>query len=79
MIRTPFISTLLSALLLITAALPASSQPAGDALLRSEHAERTLELADRVYVLRTGNIEMSGTSAELAANPEFERAFLGFV
>ena len=48
-------------------------------LLVEQHAERTLELADRVYVLRTGNIEMSGTSAELAANPEFERAFLGFV
>ncbi|MGI9659360.1 MAG: ATP-binding cassette domain-containing protein, partial [Gaiellaceae bacterium] len=48
-------------------------------LLVEQHAERTLELADRVYVLRTGSIEMSGTSSELAANPEFERAFLGFV
>ena len=48
-------------------------------LLVEQHAERTLELADRVYVLRTGNIEMAGTPAELAANPQFERAFLGFV
>jgi branched-chain amino acid transport system ATP-binding protein len=48
-------------------------------LLVEQHAERTLELADRVYVIRTGNIEMSGTPAELAANPQFEQAFLGFV
>ncbi len=48
-------------------------------LLVEQHAERTLELADRVYVLRTGNIEMAGTPAELAANPQFERAYLGFV
>ncbi len=48
-------------------------------LLVEQHAERTLELADRVYVLRTGNIELAGTPAELAANPDFERAFLGFV
>ena len=48
-------------------------------LLVEQHAERTLELADRVYVLRTGNIELAGTPAELEANPEFERAFLGFV
>jgi branched-chain amino acid transport system ATP-binding protein len=47
-------------------------------LLVEQHAERTLALADRVYVLRTGNIEMAGTPAELAANPQFERAFLGF-
>ena len=48
-------------------------------LLVEQHAERTLELADRVYVLRTGNIEIAGTPAELAANPQFERAYLGFV
>ncbi len=48
-------------------------------LLVEQHAERTLELADRVYVIRTGNIEIAGTPDELAANPEFERAFLGFV
>ena len=48
-------------------------------MLVEQHAERTLELADRVYVLRTGNIEISGTPAELAANPQFERAYLGFV
>jgi len=48
-------------------------------LLVEQHAERTLELADRVYVLRTGNIEISGTAAELAADSQFERAYLGFV
>ena len=48
-------------------------------LLVEQHAERTLELADRVYVLRTGNIELAGTPEALAANPKFEQAFLGFV
>jgi branched-chain amino acid transport system ATP-binding protein len=47
-------------------------------LLVEQNAARTLELADRVYVLRTGNIERSGTSAELAADPQFEHAYLGF-
>ena len=48
-------------------------------LLVEQHAERTLELADRVYVLRTGSIELAGTPEELAGNPQFEKAFLGFV
>jgi branched-chain amino acid transport system ATP-binding protein len=47
-------------------------------LLVEQNAARTLELADRVYVLRTGNIERSGTSAELASDPQFEHAYLGF-
>jgi branched-chain amino acid transport system ATP-binding protein len=48
-------------------------------LLVEQHAARTLELADRIYVLRTGLIELSGPSDELARDPRFEEAFLGFV
>jgi branched-chain amino acid transport system ATP-binding protein len=48
-------------------------------LLVEQNAARTLELADRIYVLRTGSIERAGTSAELASDPQFEHAYLGFV
>jgi branched-chain amino acid transport system ATP-binding protein len=48
-------------------------------LLVEQHAARTLELADRIYVLRTGSIELAGPSDELAHDPRFEEAFLGFV
>jgi branched-chain amino acid transport system ATP-binding protein len=36
-----------------------------------------LGLADRGYVLENGRIELVGTSAELEANPDVQRAYLG--
>lgn len=36
-----------------------------------------LELASRGYVMEDGRFELSGTSAELAGNPEVQRAYLG--
>jgi branched-chain amino acid transport system ATP-binding protein len=36
-----------------------------------------LELADRGYVLENGRIELEGTSSELRANPDVQRAYLG--
>ena len=36
-----------------------------------------LEVADRAYVMETGRIKLQGSAAELAANPEVERAYLG--
>lgn len=36
-----------------------------------------LELASRGYVIEHGRIELAGTSAELADNPDVQRAYLG--
>jgi branched-chain amino acid transport system ATP-binding protein len=36
-----------------------------------------LELAARGYVLENGRIDLAGTSAELAGNPDVQRAYLG--
>jgi len=36
-----------------------------------------LELASRGYVLENGRVELSGTSADLAGNPDVQRAYLG--
>ena len=36
-----------------------------------------LELAERGYVIENGRFELSGTSAELAGNPDVQRAYLG--
>ena len=46
-------------------------------LLVEQNARKALEVADRAYVLETGKIILGGSAAELAANPEVERAYLG--
>ena len=46
-------------------------------LLVEQNARMALDVADRAYVMETGRIKLRGTAAELAANPEVERAYLG--
>ena len=46
-------------------------------LLVEQNARMALNVADRAYVMETGRIKLRGTAAELAANPEVERAYLG--
>ena len=38
---------------------------------------KALEIADRAYVLETGNITLSGTGKELAQSDEIRKAYLG--
>jgi branched-chain amino acid transport system ATP-binding protein len=45
--------------------------------LVEQNAKRTVELADRTYVLRTGAIDFHGTREELLATADFEAAYLG--
>ena len=46
-------------------------------LLVEQNLVRALEVADRGYVVETGTIALSGTSAELLANPAVRTAYLG--
>ena len=46
-------------------------------LLVEQNAKLALACADRGYVLETGKIVLSGTSAELAQSPDVQRAYLG--
>jgi len=46
-------------------------------LLVEQNANMALKLASRGYVLETGTIVLEGTSAELAADPEVKKAYLG--
>jgi branched-chain amino acid transport system ATP-binding protein len=46
-------------------------------LLVEQNAHQALKLATRGYVLETGNIVLSGPSAELAQNAEVQKAYLG--
>ncbi len=46
-------------------------------LLVEQNATKALEIADRAYVLETGNIILSGTGAELAQSDEVKKAYLG--
>ena len=46
-------------------------------LLVEQNANLALELSHRAYVLETGHIELSGPSAELAANDTIQKTYLG--
>ena len=46
-------------------------------LLVEQNARKALQVADRAYVLETGNITLSGTGAELANSDAVRKAYLG--
>ena len=46
-------------------------------LLVEQNAQAALSIADRAYVLETGNITLSGTGAELSKSDEVRKAYLG--
>jgi len=46
-------------------------------LLVEQNAHMALKLANRGYVLETGNIVLSGPSHELASSPDVQKAYLG--
>ena len=46
-------------------------------LLVEQNAMATLEIADRAYVMETGEILLEGPAADLKHNPEVKRAYLG--
>jgi branched-chain amino acid transport system ATP-binding protein len=46
-------------------------------LLVEQNARKALDAADRGYVLETGEIVMSATSRNLAADPKIRKAYLG--
>ena len=46
-------------------------------LLIEQNANLALSIADRGYVLETGEIKLSGTGAELLANEQVRKAYLG--
>lgn len=46
-------------------------------LLVEQNAKKALEIADRAYVLETGNIVLSGQAAELLNNDAIKKAYLG--
>jgi branched-chain amino acid transport system ATP-binding protein len=47
-------------------------------LIVEQSTERALLSADRIYVLRSGQIELTGTQAELTGNDAITRAYFGF-
>jgi branched-chain amino acid transport system ATP-binding protein len=46
-------------------------------LLVEQNAAKALSVADRAYVLETGNITMQGSGAELLKDPAVRKAYLG--
>ena len=46
-------------------------------LLVEQNARMALQFARRGYVLENGNIVMEGESADLLANPDVKKAYLG--
>ncbi len=46
-------------------------------MIVEQSAHRSLQLADRAYVLRNGEVVLAGTAAELRSNDEVTSAYLG--
>lgn len=46
-------------------------------LLVEQNVVQSLEVADRAYILADGKFIMSGSAADIGANPELKRAYLG--
>ena len=46
-------------------------------LLVEQRLVEALEIADRAYVLQTGQVVMQGPAKEIAANEDVRRAYLG--
>jgi branched-chain amino acid transport system ATP-binding protein len=46
-------------------------------LLVEQNVERTLEIADRVYLMNTGQVEFEGTAGELRQRVDIASAYLG--
>lgn len=46
-------------------------------LLIEQNANMALKIADKAYVLETGNITLSGSGKELLENPKIKEAYLG--
>lgn len=47
-------------------------------LIVEQNARLAIELADQVYLLETGRMVLSGTSAEVGADENIQRAYLGY-
>jgi branched-chain amino acid transport system ATP-binding protein len=47
-------------------------------LLVEQNAAMALDLADRAYLIETGNMVLSGTSAEIKQNDAVRRSYLGY-
>jgi len=46
-------------------------------LLVEQNAKKALEIADRAYVLETGNIVMEGSASEIMNDDRVRKAYLG--
>ena len=46
-------------------------------LLVEQNAKKALTIADRAYVLETGNITLSGKAKDLLADDRIKKAYLG--
>ena len=48
-------------------------------LLVEQNVHQTLEIADYVYVLQTGRMQLQGSGDDLLENPDFQQAYLGVI
>ena len=46
-------------------------------MLVEQNVVQSLEIASRAYIVENGEVIMSGTAADIAADPELKRAYLG--
>jgi branched-chain amino acid transport system ATP-binding protein len=56
---------------------PTSSAKGVTIVLVEQNARQALAVADRAYILETGQVALSGPAAELAAGEAVQQAYLG--
>ncbi len=61
----------------IFAAVRAIRETGVTILLVEQRLTESLEISDRAYVLQTGRVILSGSAADVAANPDVRRVYLG--
>lgn len=57
--------------------IKAINQAGTTVLLIEQNANQALKIADRGYVLASGQVKLSGRGSELLANSEVQKAYLG--
>jgi branched-chain amino acid transport system ATP-binding protein len=62
---------------LVLEAIRAINKTGVTILFVEQNAYRALEIADRAFVLETGEIMLAGNGAELLENPRVRSAYLG--
>jgi branched-chain amino acid transport system ATP-binding protein len=77
MLDEPFLGLSPRMVLEITEVIRAVHRDGVTVLFNEQSVQHSLGLSDRGYILESGRLALSGTSAELRADPRLHRIYMG--